>query len=163
MGLNKFCHISKILSHSLILSHFKNGLKIYNLEQLYLSHKLSFIRSLEFNSLALAIFDKLIADKNENHIKTKSFIKDILLIEKSFNMEIVEIKNQTRNLNLLLRNSFNQRDGLTDSIDWCLENHQNKHYKNVGKSYPHGLHKHFKPIQLWLIKDECIFFFLKIN
>ena len=37
------------------------------------------IRSLEFNSLALAIFNKLIEEKNENHKKTKSFIKDILL------------------------------------------------------------------------------------
>ena len=109
IGLHKYCHISKIL----------NALKILNFEKLYIKSKLSFIKSIKYNELSLYIFKSLVQKKNEEFKKkSKSFIKDILSLEKYFKTSI-ELISETKTLSKLynsLKDEFQQEDGVTDSI-----------------------------------------------
>ena len=123
IGLKKFCHISKIL----------NALKIHNFEKLYIKAKLSFIKSLKFNELSLYIFNSIVNKKNESKKNSKSFIQDILFLEKFFKISITEIfdSKTLNNLYNSLKDEFKQEDGVTDSIRTCFANFKDKSYRDI--------------------------------
>ena len=123
IGLNKFCHMSKILL----------ALKIHNFEQLYIKSKLSFLNSIKSNELSSMILKSLIEKKNTCKPSSKSFTKDLILLEKHFNLDISVIYDSKMldKLNLDLKKLFLQKNGLLDSIKICLNFYKIKLYKTM--------------------------------
>ena len=118
IGLKSRCQMSNILK----------CLKIFNFEQLYLQSKLSFIESLKYNYLASEIFNDLSISPRIKGSKLKSFDQDITILEDFFNSNITNIGTQTGELKKLLKLQFSIKDGLTDSINLCLSNKNDKKY-----------------------------------
>ena len=119
VGLSFSCHISKI---------FK-CLRLYNFHDLYLKAKLSFIDTLKNNELSCKIFLLLCENKNKISPRSKSFKKDINLLESHYNNDILIIKEDAYKLSKKFYKNFRSSDGITDSIRTCLENIKNKKYK----------------------------------
>ena len=95
LGLPKTCHMSRL---------FK-CLNIYNLEELYISPKLSFLESIKNNSVSMDIFSYLCNNKNKSNSYSKSFVQDIKLLESNFNKEISVIF-----ANLIVYKNYLKRD-----------------------------------------------------
>ena len=110
------------------MSNILKCLKIFNFEQLYLQSKLSFIESLKYNYLASEIFNDLSISPRIKGSKLKSFDQDITILEDFFNSNITNIGTQTGELKKLLKLQFSIKDGLTDSINLCLSNKNDKKY-----------------------------------
>jgi hypothetical protein len=72
LGINKFSHMSNILQ----------CMRIHNFEDLYILSKLSFLDTIKNNEIALAIFNTLCSDLENNHSRTNSFQKEIILLQK---------------------------------------------------------------------------------
>jgi hypothetical protein len=123
IGLNKYCHISKIL----------RALKIFNFEELYLKSKLSFISSIKNNELSLYIYSTLLNDTYSHNKNSKSFVKDIISIQKHFNTDTLSFTNSDniKSFKNSFSRRFSQEDGLTDTIRMCLSNIKKKFYKNL--------------------------------
>jgi len=119
LGLPKTCHISKILK----------CLKIYNIEDLYLSTKLSFLNSIKNNSVSYSIFNQLCHIKTKRNRYSKSFVQDIILLEKHFEKEISIIFENPFIFKKLLKQYFLKHDGISDSINECLKYHKSKTIK----------------------------------
>ena len=119
LGLPKTCHISKILK----------CLKIYNIEDLYLSTKLSFLNSIKNNSVSYSIFNQLCHIKTKRNRYSKSFVQDIILLEKHFENEISIIFENPFIFKKLLKQYFLKHDGISDSINECLKYHKSKTMK----------------------------------
>ena len=119
VGLSFSCHISKI---------FK-CLRLYNFHDLYLKAKLSFIDTLKNNELSCKIFLLLCENKDKISPRSKSFKKDINLLESHYNNDILIIKEDAYKLSKKFYKNFRSSDGITDSIRTCLENIKNKKYK----------------------------------
>ena len=83
---------------------------------------MSFLNSIKNNELTLDIFNHKCSDLKNHGKNSQSFAKDILLLEKTFNLDIVLIFASPSQLELEMKKTFNERDGLTDSIDSCLRN-----------------------------------------
>ena len=120
IGLNKFCHMSHILS----------ALKIHKFDHLYIKAKLSFINSIKFNELSSSIFNSLVASKQSFKRYSGSFGNDIIFLEKHFSCDIGVIKEKSVSLMTSL-NNFSMSNGVTDSIRTCLNNYKSKFYKNI--------------------------------
>lgn len=126
IGLNKHCHISDILK----------SLRIFNFHELYLYSKLSFLKTIKNNELSTHIFDTICLEKNEKkkcELK-KSFINDVFSLESQFNIEIEIILADPNRLKQYMKINFDEGDGLTDSIKFCLNqmhNKNNKFHKNL--------------------------------
>jgi hypothetical protein len=119
LGLPKTCHISKVLK----------CLKIFNIEDLYISTKLSFLNSIRFNSVSYSIFNHLCINKNKRNRFSKSFIQDIKLLEKHFENEISAIFEKPLLFKKLLKLNFSNHDGISDSINECLKYYKSKTMK----------------------------------
>ena len=119
LGLHKLCHISKIL----------NCLKIHNFEDLYICSKLSFLNSIKSNELSQSIFNYICSEKANKKNNSKSFIQDIRLLEKNFNLEISAIFREPLNIKRKLLKKFHIKNGIYDSINTCLTNFKNKSFK----------------------------------
>ena len=120
LGLSFSCHISKIL----------NCLKIHTFHDLYVKTKLSFIRTLCYNENAYKIFMYLVKNKTAS-FRSKSFKKDISLLEEVYKKDILVILRDTINLETEFKNKFLANDGITDSIRTCLNNYKDKIYSGM--------------------------------
>ena len=120
VGLGKFCLVSNILK----------TLKIYNFDQLYIFSKISFIKSIQLNDLAYSIFNILKNVKN-CHKKSISFKQDIKVVESFFNVPIDTVLEKPDEFKNQLKNSFNEKNGIIDSINFCFNNYKNKFYRNI--------------------------------
>ncbi len=105
-----------------VMSTLLRVLKIYKIEELYLSAKLSFLNTLRFNQLSYQIFNFLCEDLDVTKNNSNSFKKDILKLEKYFNLDISVILAGPLKLKEILKNIFKARDGVSDSIRMCLSN-----------------------------------------
>ena len=120
LGLNFSCHISKIL----------NCLKLHTFHDLYIKTKLSFIRTLCYNENSQKIFNYLIINKKTS-FRSKSFKKDITLLEEIYNKDILVITQNAKNLEKELIDKFQANDGITDSIRTCLFNYKDKTHSEM--------------------------------
>ena len=120
IGLSFSCHISKIL----------NCLKIHTFHDLYIKTKLSFIRTLCFNEISQNIFIYL-SENKECSLRSKSFKKDIALLEDHYKKDILFIRKNAQNLGMEFVKKFQATDGITDSIRTCLENYKDKSYIEI--------------------------------
>ena len=119
LGVHKYCHMSNILK----------CLKIFNLEDLYIHSKLSFLKTVKENPLASYIFNEICSSKRKR--TSKSFFQDIKVLEKRFNSKIGDIYSELDSLRKLLKRSFDLSDGITESINTCLINFKSKKFKNI--------------------------------
>jgi len=120
LGLPKTCHMSRILK----------CLNIYNLEELYISTKLSFLESIKNNSVSMDIFSYL-CNKNKSKRYSKSFVQDIKLLESNFNKEISVIFENPIVYKKLLKKRPTNQDGILDSIYSCLNKYKSNTYKKM--------------------------------
>ena len=119
-GLKKYCHMSNILK----------CLKIHDINNLYIKSKLSFLESIKNNEISLNLFNFLCQDLNNIKKNSKSFRRDITLLQSKFDLDIEIILAGP----ILLMGSLKEEfcgDGLKDSINFCLDNIKNKFYKNL--------------------------------
>ena len=112
------------------MSNILSALKIHKFDQLYIKAKLSFINSIKFNELSSSIFNSLVASKQSFKRYTGSFGNDIIFLEKHFSCDISVIKDKSVSLMTSL-NNFRMSNGITDSIQTCLNNFKSKFYKNL--------------------------------
>ena len=111
IGLNKFCHISKI----------RKAINIYNFESIYLLSKLSFINTVFNNEICVNILLYLIEDMNVNK-STKSFKNYLILLKNEFKTEPCQIIMRPLKYKEKLIDKLNSttEDGILDSIKYCL-------------------------------------------
>ena len=110
------------------MSNILKCLKILNFEHLYLQSKLSFFETLRYNQLAFEIFHDLTINTRMRGSKLKSFDPDIETLEDFFKLKIFNLNVKTAELKKDLKLQFNTRDGLTDSINLCLFNINEKNF-----------------------------------
>jgi hypothetical protein len=79
LGLHKNCHMSNILK----------CLRLYSFEDLYVSSKLSFLNSIKQNKITSNIFS-LLCNAQRSRL-SKSFLQDIKVLERRFNLKIEQI------------------------------------------------------------------------
>ena len=123
LGIHKLCHMSKILK----------SLKIFTFEELYIFSKLSFLNSIKYNEITSSLFNGLCETKRNN--RSKSFVQNIKVLENRFNLRICDINLECNSLKRLLKNSFEQKDGIIDSINTCFNNFKSKTYKSILEFY----------------------------
>ena len=121
VGLEKFCHMHELLK----------SLQILNFNDLYISSKLSFLESIKKNEICLSILNHLCLDLDKTPKKSKSFQKDILLLQAQFGIDIAVIFTKPLALRALIRQTFRETDGICDSVTFCLTNIKKKYYKNL--------------------------------
>jgi hypothetical protein len=121
LGLKRFCHMSNILK----------CLRIYDFNTLYIKSKLSFLESIKKNEICSQIFNFLCHDLNNTQKNSKSFQKDIIMLQSHFCIDIELIFAGPTRLRDLLNEEIHESDGLCDSIMLCLNNINNKFYKNL--------------------------------
>ena len=79
---------------------------------------LSFLGNIKENDITLKIFRELCSTRR--NIRSKSFIRDILVLEERFGSRIEDIFSKNKLLKKIIKDSLNEKDGLTDSISFCL-------------------------------------------
>jgi hypothetical protein len=119
LGLHKYCHMSNILK----------CLRLYSFNDLYISSKLSFLNSIKHNKITSSIFSYL-CNINRNRF-SKSFVQDIKFLEGKLHLGIQRIYLECESLKMTLKNSFNSRDGIIDSINTCLSNFKSSTYNSL--------------------------------
>ena len=114
------------------MSYFQNlnCLKLHTFHDLYIKTKISFLRTLCFNENSQKIFNYLVLNKKTTN-RSKSFKKDISLLEDTYNKDILVIIKNAKNLEKDLINKFNGTDWITDSIRTCLLNFKDKKYSGM--------------------------------
>ena len=121
LGLPRTCHMSRILK----------CLNIYNMEELYISTKLSFLESIRNNSVSSDIFRYLCNNKNKRKSHSKSFVQDIKLLEINFHKEISVIYENPLGYKKLLKKKTANQDGILDSIYSCLNSYKSNTFKKM--------------------------------
>ena len=123
VGLRKYCRMSNV----------RKCLKIFEMEQLYVFTKLSFINTIKNNEISSKILSYLLEQLDEVKKGSKSFKIDILLLSKHFNVESKEILMHPNKFKKILKDIFNPTipNGHIDSINLCLLNFRNLFYKNL--------------------------------
>ena len=121
IGLNKKCHISRILK----------VLKIYNFDQLYINSKLRLLNSIRNNNLTQELFNILLKDNTVRIKKSKSFLTDLSFLESYFNVDKALILDSPHSFIRVIKNQLTYRDGISDSIKTCLDNFNNPTYRKM--------------------------------
>jgi hypothetical protein len=121
IGLKKYCHMTNILK----------CLKVFDFNTLYIKSKLSFLESIKKNEICSQIFNYLCYDLNNTKKDSKSFQKDVLLLQRHFGIDIELIFAGPSRLRDMLIKDLHTDDGLSDSIMICLNNINKKYYKNL--------------------------------
>ena len=111
------------------MSKILKCLKVFNLEDIYVFSKLSFLNSIKHNSIASSIFSEICRCKRNR--LSKSFFEDIEILEKRFHSNIGDICLEVNSYKKLLKCSFSLSDRIADSINTCLIKHKSKTYKNI--------------------------------
>jgi hypothetical protein len=114
-----------------LMSTLLRVLKIYNIEELYMSSKLSFLNTIKFNQLSYQIFNFLCEDLVNLKNNSNSFKKDIVRLKKYFNLDISVILAGPLKLKKIFSQTFNASDGLSDSIRTCLSNLKDRSLKTL--------------------------------
>ena len=81
-------------------------LRIHDFENLYICSNLSFLESIKNNDLSQFIFNRLCMDLNNTKNKSKSFKKDILLLEQYFCTDIAVILASPSRLKVEIKGTF---------------------------------------------------------
>ena len=102
-------------------------LRLYSFENLYISSKLSFLKSIKQNKITSNIFSFL-CNTQRNRL-SKSFVQDIKVLEGRFRSNIGHIYLECESLKMTLKKSFGIKDGITDSINTCFSNYKSKTFK----------------------------------
>jgi hypothetical protein len=113
------------------MSKILKCLRIYDFNTLYIKSKLSFLESIKKNEICSQIFNYLCHDLNNTQKNSKSFQKDIIMLQSHFGIDIELIFAGPTRLRDLLNKEIYESDGLCDSIMLCLNNINNKFYKNL--------------------------------
>ena len=121
LGLPRTCHMSRILK----------CLNIYNMEELYISTKLSFLESINNSSVSSDIFRYLCNNKNKRKCHSKSLVQDIKWLESNFHKEISVIFENPIVYKKLLKKRPTIQDGILDSIYSCLNKYKSNTYKKM--------------------------------
>ena len=111
------------------MTRILKALKIFSFEDLYIFTKLSFLENIKNNEISLKIFEKLC--KTQRNVRSKSFIRDIVVLEERFDSRIEDIFSLNKHFKKVIKDSLNERDGVTDSISFCLSNFKGKKFKNL--------------------------------
>jgi hypothetical protein len=106
-------------------------LKIYKIEELYMSSKCSFLNTIKFNQLSYQIFNLLYEDYVNLKNNSNSFKKHIVRLEKYFNLDISVILAGPLKLKKIFSQTFYASDGLSDSIRTCLRNLKGRSLKTL--------------------------------
>jgi hypothetical protein len=106
-------------------------LRVLKIEKLYMSSKLSFLNTIKFNQLSYHIFNYICEDLDNVKNNSNSFKKDIVRLEKYFNLDISVIFAGPLKLKKIFTQTFNERDGLSDSIRTCLRNLKDRSLKTL--------------------------------
>ena len=106
-------------------------LKILDFNTLYIKSKLSFLESIKKNEICSQIFNYLCYDLNNIKKDSKSFQRDIILLQSHFGIDIELIFAGPSRLRDMLIKDLHTDDGLSDSIMLCLNNINKKFYKNL--------------------------------
>ena len=110
------------------MSNVLKCLKIFNFDELYLFSKISFLNSIKNNDLSYQIFGWLCSDSRPNK-NSKSFKKDIVLIENKFNMNIDIVFQNVNKFKIEMKKTFDVRgNGICSSILTCLYNYNNNSF-----------------------------------
>ena len=121
IGLPKTCHMTRLL----------RLLKIFNFEELYISTKIAFLDSIKNNCISSAIFDYLCINKSKSKRYSKSFVQDIKVLEGHFDYDISAIFENPSYFKKLIKKQSTVPDGISDSINICLNNYKSKKYKKM--------------------------------
>ena len=105
--------------------------KILDFNTLYIKSKLSFLESIKKNEICSQIFNYLCYDLNNIKKDSKSFQRDIILLQSHFGIDIELIFAGPSRLRDMLIKDLHTDDGLSDSIMLCLNNINKKFYKNL--------------------------------
>ena len=111
------------------MSRILKCLKVFNIEDLYIYSKLSFLNSIQHNIITSFIFNELCSSKRNR--LSKSFIQDIKVLENRFRSKIVDICLELKSYRKLLKSNFYLKDGITDSVNICLIKFKSKSFKNI--------------------------------
>ena len=111
------------------MSRILRCLKIFNFEELYIFSKLSFLNSIKNNEISSHIFLSLCSSTRNKF--SKSFVQDIKVLEHRFLSKIGDIYLECNSYKKIIKKSFEQRDGIADSINTCLDKFKSKTYKNL--------------------------------
>ena len=109
------------------MSNILKCLRLYSFENLYISSKLSFLKSIKQNKITSNIFSFL-CNTQRNRL-SKSFVQDIKGLEGRFRSNIGHIYLECESLKMTLKKSFGIKDGITDSINTCFSNYKSKTFK----------------------------------
>ena len=109
------------------MSNILKCLRLYSFENLYISSKLSFLKSIKQNKITSNIFSFL-CNTQRNRL-SKSFVQDIKVLEGRFRSKIGHIYLECESLKMTLKKSFGIKDGITDSINTCFSNYKSKTFK----------------------------------
>ena len=109
------------------MSNILKCLRLYSFENLYISSKLSFLKSIKQNKITSNIFSFL-CNTQRNRL-SKSFVQDIKVLEGRFRSNIGHIYLECESLKMTLKKSFGIKDGITDSINTCFSNYNSKTFK----------------------------------
>ena len=71
------------------------------------------------------------SENKECSLRSKSFKKDIALLEDHYKKDILFICKNAKNLGMEFVKKFQATDGITDSIRTCLENYKDKKYIEI--------------------------------
>ena len=116
------CHMSNILK----------VLKVFKIDQLYIFSKLSFISTIKFNTLANKIFNSICGNIIHNHPSSPvSFETDVKRILQHFDTNLHYLLSNVNQLKLNMKAQLSTRDGISDSIEVCLNNIRFKNYRNI--------------------------------
>ena len=72
-----------------------------------------------------------LSENKECSLRSKSFKKDIALLEDHYKKDILFIRKNAQNLGMEFVKKFQATDGITDSIRTCLENYKDKSYIEI--------------------------------
>jgi hypothetical protein len=111
------------------MSNILKCLRLYSFEDLYVSSKLSFLNSIKQNKITSNIFS-LLCNAQRSRL-SKSFLQDIKVLERRFNLKIEQIYSECITLKMTLKKSFDMRNGITDSINTCFSKFKSNFYKSL--------------------------------
>ena len=123
-GLYKSSHISPVM----------RVLNLFNIKDLYIFFKLTFIKNMKKNFICNYIFDDILDNINSYKTNTLSFVKDLIMLKKHFNFEISFI---VKNVLEIIMNykrearEFDEEDVTLLLVRDCLHNSESYQFQQI--------------------------------
>ena len=123
-GLYKSSHLSPVL----------RTLKLFNIRELYVFFKLTFVKNMKKSCICSYIFNYLVNHANEYKQRTNSFVRDMKLIVNTTGMEmdfvINNVVSMIKNFKAETR-EFDEEDITLLLVRDCLQNHESYHFQQI--------------------------------